>query len=242
MSKNSGEGTRESATKMRRRILAEIAALLADRPFEAITLSDIAQHVRCSKATLYLHFNSREELLMALCEQLAVESDAAIVASLESDRAVAEQLTEFANLVMQAMLSESSIALQRLLWSDLLCSPNLVRQFLKLGPKRYVHRLTQYLGTLAGSNALSIPDTQFAAESFIASLLWPFQLEIQSGARGRPTKSFVDHQVADAVRHFMAAITAGDTGAEKPLADEKETQTSAETAQLLYIQPNKQAS
>jgi AcrR family transcriptional regulator len=56
----------------RQRILDEAQALFVERGYEATSLREIAERVGVTKAALYYHFTSKEELLRALLEPLEV--------------------------------------------------------------------------------------------------------------------------------------------------------------------------
>lgn len=58
---------RVDSERTRKQILRSARALFHDVGYEHVRMADLAEHVGCSRATLYNHFASRDELLVALC-------------------------------------------------------------------------------------------------------------------------------------------------------------------------------
>lgn len=50
-------------------ILEATARLFASRPFEAVTVDEIAREVGCGKGTIYLHFENKDHILTCLISQ-----------------------------------------------------------------------------------------------------------------------------------------------------------------------------
>jgi AcrR family transcriptional regulator len=60
----------ERAAATRARIVAAVRELLADGRFHNSTVEEVAEHAGVSRATLYLHFRSRPELVDGICDVL----------------------------------------------------------------------------------------------------------------------------------------------------------------------------
>ncbi|ASF12102.1 putative TetR family transcriptional regulator [Nocardia brasiliensis NBRC 14402] len=59
----------EQKQQTRARLLARAKELFTERGYAAVRVDDIAAAVGCSRATFYLHFNSKQEVLRAIAEQ-----------------------------------------------------------------------------------------------------------------------------------------------------------------------------
>lgn len=66
ISRTQRSADRTAAT--RRRIVEAVRALLAERAFHESTMEDVAERAGVSRATLYLHFRSRLELVDSICD------------------------------------------------------------------------------------------------------------------------------------------------------------------------------
>lgn len=91
-------------------ILREGEALIAEKGYSETSMDDIAARVGVSKGTLYLHFASKEDLVLAIVEaNLHVFADS-VKAILTSDRAPREKLEDLIRLVYTGS-SEHRIAM-----------------------------------------------------------------------------------------------------------------------------------
>jgi AcrR family transcriptional regulator len=61
----------ERSAATRRRILGAVRDLLAEQAFHDSTMEDVAERAGVSRATLYLYFRSRLELVDAMCDLMA---------------------------------------------------------------------------------------------------------------------------------------------------------------------------
>lgn len=97
----SQEVTDARRTDTRERVLSVAATLFSERGYAGTSIRDIAEVLGLSKAALYYHFKSKEEILAAMVE----EPIAAIRGALEEPRDVttAEGRQDFIRAVLVAM-------------------------------------------------------------------------------------------------------------------------------------------
>ena len=69
------DGRRSPATDTRRRILAVALELFSTRGYAGTSMRDIAETMGMTKAALYYHFESKEQILEAVTEPMRVEMD-----------------------------------------------------------------------------------------------------------------------------------------------------------------------
>jgi AcrR family transcriptional regulator len=82
----------------RRRIVGAVRAMLAEQAFHDATMEDVAARAEVSRATLYLHFRSRLELVDSICDVMG-ENPALVrlretVRLADPDEALAETVTQ----------------------------------------------------------------------------------------------------------------------------------------------------
>src|SRR5947207_9857071 len=99
LSRSSRSADRTAAT--RRRIVTAVRDLLAEEAFHDATMEDVAERAGVSRATLYLHFRSRLELVDSICDWMA--ENPALVEIRETVRLPdpAEALAETVSLAMR---------------------------------------------------------------------------------------------------------------------------------------------
>lgn len=104
---------REAVMSLKReRIVAAAANLFYLHGFGHTTLDQVAEQMGMTKPVIYAHFNSKTELLAAICAQGISVSLHAINRALAADGSSRERLTAFANDFMLAVLeSQKHIAI-----------------------------------------------------------------------------------------------------------------------------------
>lgn len=88
----------DRSTETRARIVAAVRELLAERAFHESTMEDVADRAGISRATLYLHFRSRLDLVDSICDVMG-ENPALVqlretVRLPEPDEALAETVAQ----------------------------------------------------------------------------------------------------------------------------------------------------
>ncbi|MCD9155318.1 TetR/AcrR family transcriptional regulator [Aeromicrobium duanguangcaii] len=69
MPKIIGESLEEHRVAMRRRVFDALVELLQDRPFDAITMADLAAHAKVGRSSLYNHFKDKEAVVVAFATE-----------------------------------------------------------------------------------------------------------------------------------------------------------------------------
>lgn len=105
-------------------ILQTTCQLLGEKGFDTMTMDDVAQGVGIAKASLYKHFNSKEDLCCAAMVQV-LERVRAYVGSLDAVAAPAEQLRSVVRWSLERLLAQEmpllpsrNSALRAVLMSD----------------------------------------------------------------------------------------------------------------------------
>ena len=62
--------THDDSLETRKRILESALRLFSRRGFERTSLSDIAKYSNVTRGAIYWHFENKEDLFAALCEEL----------------------------------------------------------------------------------------------------------------------------------------------------------------------------
>ena len=105
-------------------ILQTTCQLLGEKGFDTMTMDDVAQGVGIAKASLYKHFNSKEDLCCAAMVQV-LERVRAYVGSLDTVAAPADQLRSVVRWSLERLLAQEmpllpsrNSALRAVLMSD----------------------------------------------------------------------------------------------------------------------------
>ena len=89
-----------------------------EKGFDGASMSDVAERLGGSKATLYRYYSSKEELFAAALEQMIGENGSRIFAGLWDEGDLRPRLLEFARVYMANRLRPDMIAIERALVAE----------------------------------------------------------------------------------------------------------------------------
>ena len=185
----------------REAILDAAQAAFLDVGFAATSMDGVAHGAGVSKATIYAHFESKEQLFSAVMRR---RCDSSFVFQEPEESADARTtLTVIAQRLLGLLMSPESLALYRVVVAEAIRSPDLARAFYETGPLRgkaaisaSMERL-QRRGELSGKIDPLILTDQFLgmlrAETYHRALL------------GLPPGRSVEDSIVSAVETVMTA-------------------------------------
>jgi len=101
----------QTLTASRQRLLAGMAAAIAERPFPEVTVADVVRLARTSRRTFYEHFADKQECLVALIEDDHLRLVATIAEAVDRNAAWTLQVRQAIETWMNAVRSDPSITL-----------------------------------------------------------------------------------------------------------------------------------
>ncbi|RYG41024.1 TetR/AcrR family transcriptional regulator [bacterium] len=150
-----------------RQLLEAAGRLFMQLPYDAVSTDAIAKEAKVSKATLYVHFSSKENLFATLigsrCHRIAGHAWSArsVISDVEQD------LRAFAESFIDMLQSPDTLPLYRSIVSQTTRFPELGRLFYEMGPKRFEARLADFLTEATRRGLLRVPDPSLGALQFI---------------------------------------------------------------------------
>jgi AcrR family transcriptional regulator len=99
----------------RREIVATAWEVFRAKGFEGASMSDVADRLGGSKATLYRYYSSKEELFAAALEQALTEQSDEAYERVTRDADLRERLLEFAETYLRFRLTPEMIGVHRLM-------------------------------------------------------------------------------------------------------------------------------
>jgi AcrR family transcriptional regulator len=181
-----------------RRDAALDAALreIADQGYERLTMSAVAARAGSSKESLYTWFGSKEGMVGALIRRQAAKTNAAVEAALGTDRAPRDVLIGIAVNLLDVLLSDVSLALNRAAVS----SPPLAAILLRHGRHTTGPLVERYLARLYRDGVLALDDAAEAFSMFYGLAIRDLQIRALLGEpvpnaaeRSRVARAAVDH-------------------------------------------------
>ena len=187
-------------------ILAGAKRMFLAAGFGAVSMDAIAREAGVSKATVYAHFGSKEELFGAVIARECEQRFAGLSASELDPRDVRASLTTLGCRFLELVLSPDAIALHRIIVGEVTRFPVLGEVFWRAGPERTRLQIEAFLQRAAASGTLSLRDPRLAAEQFVT--LVRGEIHLQQLLRLEPEAGEPEMQCAveGAVETFVRAF------------------------------------
>jgi TetR/AcrR family transcriptional regulator, mexJK operon transcriptional repressor len=144
--------------------------------FGAVSMDSIAREAGVSKATVYAHFGSKEELFGAVIGRECERYFASFSAGELDPRDVRASLTVLGGRFLELVLSPDAIALHRIITGEVTRFPALGKIFWRAGPERQRVQIEVFLRRAAASGTLAFVDARLAAEQFLSLARGEIQL------------------------------------------------------------------
>jgi TetR/AcrR family transcriptional regulator, mexJK operon transcriptional repressor len=148
-------------------ILEAAAVVFCEQGYGATSVDAIAKRAGVSKATLYAHFNSKDELFAAVVGTACRRFSEGIAASDLDRLPVKEALRELARSFVTLILTPRAMAIRRVVIAEAPRFPELGRIFYESGPKIVRRQLAGYLARAALRRQLDVSDPEIAAQHFL---------------------------------------------------------------------------
>jgi AcrR family transcriptional regulator len=198
-------GRREARKADRRRAILEVAERsFLERGFADTSMSTIAAELGGSKTTLWSYFPSKDELFAAVLDSKIADFQRELDEALVPTGGTEAVLTRFGRVLMRKILSPLSIAVHRLIVSEVERFPWIGKTFAERGPDRVRAHLAHYLEDEMAAGRLRQGDPILAARQFIALCQAGYYID----RLWRPDilkTADPDAEVAAATTTFMAA-------------------------------------
>lgn len=189
----------------RRQIMDGARAVFLAQGFDRASMGEIARQAGVSKGTLYVYFDSKEELFEAIFEEES-RSQAEQVFALDSgDHDVEAVLTRLGCAYVRFLCRPEGLSPLRTVISISERLPAIGKQFYEAGPATGIARLRRYLEDQVAAGYLSIEDVDVAAAQFLDSCQSTMFKPLLFNFAGAPTDERINHVVGIAVRAFLAA-------------------------------------
>ncbi|PZU88165.1 MAG: TetR family transcriptional regulator [Chelatococcus sp.] len=149
-------------------ILAAARELFIDKGFDPVSMEMVARQAPVSKATLYAHFASKEELFTAVVVDEARQLTDEVWQIVTESADVADVLRSVALKFVDIFLSQHAMSLQRAVISVVPRFPAIGIAIFESGPRILTSRLATFLAEAHQAGTLDVPDPRLAALQFLS--------------------------------------------------------------------------
>lgn len=190
----------------RQQILEGANRVFSQMGFDAASMNDITREAGVSKGTIYVYFDSKEELFLELCNHYREILFADIYHALESDGDLRDALIEFGTALAGVITSDVVIRAQRVVIGVAERMPSMSRDFYERGPKRGQARMRALIDRHVAAGRLDIEDTELAtyqlADLFMSGM---FKKRLFGCTEQPPSKELIRKTVTSGVDVFLKA-------------------------------------
>lgn len=152
-------------------ILDAAQACFLEHGFANTSMDMVAATACVSKATIYAHFQSKDELFGAIIQRRCDDQAEGLGTLAVDDRLDARaSLTEIASKLMSMLMKPQVLGIYRMVIAETARYPDLARIYFDAGPLRGKERLVEILDALVRRGLLDIPNTWQAMDQFVGML------------------------------------------------------------------------
>ncbi len=189
----------------RRQVLDGARRVFLAHGFDAASMGEIAKAAGVSKGTLYVYFESKEELFAELVKrQCALTAERLFELDAESHD-VREVLRRLGESFIAAMLEPSHVSTVRMVIGSAERRPEIGQLFLNAGPRAGIKRLSVWLAAKVEHGDLDIDDVEVAAAQFLTMCHSKVMMPVLIGGEAPPPQERLSYLVERAVETFMRA-------------------------------------
>ncbi len=193
----------------RHQILEGAHAVFTARGFDAASMNDIAAAANVSKGTLYVYFEDKEHLFVALIEREREKQKQGMYEALAEEPDLNQALMNFGSGLVRLLTNPFALSAHRIVLGVAERMPDLGREFYERGPMQGAQQLAAFLARRVAQGELAIADPALAAAQFVdlsqSTLMRP---RLFNAERTPPSEDEIAHVVGEAVATFMARYRA----------------------------------
>ncbi|MBT9386046.1 TetR/AcrR family transcriptional regulator [Pseudooceanicola sp. CBS1P-1] len=185
-------------------ILEGAAREFFEKGYDAASMNGICKAAGVSKGTLYVYFENKEDLFVALVENRRAEFFESLTQALAGAGTVEGRLLTYARALLRKLTSEEVIQLQRIVIGVGTRVPTLGARFYEAGATYFLGRLGTFLQAEIDAGTLRIEDVHRAGTQFvelISSEIWRARLFAHRPAPPGPEE--IEALAQDGVRDFL---------------------------------------
>lgn len=189
----------------RRQILDGAWQVFVDQGFDAASMNSICKAAKVSKGTLYVYFENKEDLFVALIEDRRRAFFQGISERLAEAGGVEDRLFAYAAALSRLLNSDEVIRAQRIVVSVVERMPELGERFYDAGARHFLGCLTDFLRREMAAGTLAIDDADFAAVQLVElSTAGTWRARLFGRRQDVPPTAEIEQVARAAARMFVA--------------------------------------
>jgi len=184
-------------------ILQAAQALFIAKGFEAASMDGVAKAAGVSKATVYAHFGSKNDLFAAIVGQMAGRLTSEIGTLMQAHLPLREALMRIGLKFLEVLTEPRRVRMFRMMVAEVDRFPDLGRVFYRAGPLTMQNCLAHFLADAVAEGTLSCADAGLAARQFLSLIKADLHLRCLLDSDAMPAPVEREQQVSSAVDFFL---------------------------------------
>lgn len=197
-----------SRDKRRDEIMNAAIEVLSERGYRGANMLAVAKRASASKETLYAWFGDKRGLFEAVIRRNAQAVQAVLARHLEGDAPIELTLVDFGRALLELLLSESAVAINRAAISEAMSDPQLAQILASAGREATLPSFIRFLALHRARGALKTESPSQAAEDFLGLLLGDTQVRRLLGLVAAPEQAQIEVRAARAAHKFLRLYAA----------------------------------
>src|SRR5690242_481251 len=175
--------------------------------FGSASMDEVARLAGVSKATIYSHFDGKQDLFGAIITGRCRAMIPVIEAAALGDQPPAEALRRIGRQFLDLLMSKGPLSLYRVVLAEAGRFPALGRTFYQSGPDRVAAALADYLARQHEAGLLDVPSPRVSAEQFFGMVLGQTHVRLLLGIAGTAPEADERGAIVElAVRTFLSGV------------------------------------
>lgn len=177
--------------------------LFTEQGFGAVSMDQVAKAAGVSKATVYAHFQSKEQLFVAIVRAACLSYADNVMPEVRDAPDIRSALTRIGRSIAGFLLAPRTMAIYRVIVAEGPRFPELARRYYETGPRTFKRLLTEYLAAAVEKGQLKIDNPRLAAELFCGMVRGPLYMQVLLDLPDEPDLLKADTVINGAVEVFM---------------------------------------
>ena len=195
--------TRRAPGSARDVILKAAAETFIEHGFNGVSIDQIAIKAGVSKPTIYSHFESKEQLFVAIMNSICDSFEAPFQDPGSDSEALSTILVKIADNYTRSILQPSVVALHRLFVAEAERFPELSRRYYEVGPRRVHKTLAAFFKRRMERGEIREVDPMLLAQFFAALIISPTRTRQLFAVDKRANWAALDRRNRQAIALFL---------------------------------------
>ena len=190
-------------------VLEAARDLFVTKGFGAVSMDAVARKAGVSKATVYAHFKSKNDLFAAIVAQVTDRMAMELRTVIDAKLPLREALTRIGLQFLELLMDPRRVRMFRMMVAEVDRFPELGRVFYQAGPLVMEDGLSRFMSDGVRDGSLAIDDPGLAARQFLSLIKADTHLRCLFDIAAVPPPDELERQVAAAVDMFLKAYGKG---------------------------------